>query len=351
MNQRQYFPGLDILRAVAILLVLIAHFFQPVTLKPIIKELPFNYGVNLFFVLSGFLITLGLLKNVRNEMSVLTIIKEFFVKRVLRIFPIYFLFLGVLLWLNYENIQAYAANLLTFTYNLAITPENIYDNYPFIHFWSLSVEEQFYLFWPFIIIAFRKKGIQWVFGILIIISILFKVYLFLNGKWVQNMYGLTANTFHLAAGSSLAYFYLKQNSNLWNKLKWILLLIGAVSSIASLLIHLQLTEFKFNGAVLLPVTFTILFTGFVALLVNHQSKIYDFVLIKPFIFIGKISYGIYLYHLFAGSLVFDIPILKNFLTSNARIFLIQSLSAIVFATASWYLIERPILKLKRRLYS
>ncbi len=142
-------PSLDGWRAVSILLVLGFHssFIQgfPVWLHPAFGWIfDGNLGVRFFFVISGFLITWLLLQEMNRAGSIS--LKDFYIRRCLRILPVYFTFLGVLALLQFfgaaKQSSASWIGALTFTRNLfgndAISG----------HLWSLSVEEQFYLLWP-----------------------------------------------------------------------------------------------------------------------------------------------------------------------------------------------------------
>ena len=161
LSSRQHLPVLDGLRTLAILLVMLFHFFQarPLPAAPVIRELTKltalgQTGVDLFFVLSGFLIT-GILLDARGKQNAL---KVFYFRRVLRIFPLYYAYLIVAFlvlpafhaashvtysnqwwfWFYCQNIQA------TFAASFPTTGPG--------HFWSLAVEEHFYLIWPFIVL-------------------------------------------------------------------------------------------------------------------------------------------------------------------------------------------------------
>src|SRR3569833_11328 len=146
--QEPYFPALDGLRGVAILLVIFAHF----GINKALRTTPFFWdsrtGVDIFFVLSGFLITTLLIKEQVKHGRVQ--LKLFYLRRVLRIIPLAYLFLLSLLILNITcrlGISAldFAASMLFFK-NLPLRNE------PYTaHFWTLAIEEQFYLVFPFLL--------------------------------------------------------------------------------------------------------------------------------------------------------------------------------------------------------
>ncbi len=144
-----YFQQIDGLRFVAIFLVLIAHFATQVG----DKFCAGYYGVDLFFVISGFLITNILLK---QHGSFTANYKNFIGRRILRIFPIYYLTIFILFISNYKPSHDFLFYFLTYTYNYAWAALDIPLN-SLSHFWSLAVEEQFYLFWPMLILSLKSK--------------------------------------------------------------------------------------------------------------------------------------------------------------------------------------------------
>jgi peptidoglycan/LPS O-acetylase OafA/YrhL len=163
-------PALDGLRGVAIIAVLCSHLIWPSPSFDGIDRVLFNgwVGVDLFFVLSGFLIT-RILCETRDEPGYF---RRFYVRRSLRIFPIYYLFLAILflvvpliLRLSHEEMStslrdlidrqgwywSYLVNVLQASNHAAI------DRQWSAHFWSLAVEEQFYLFWPAVVLLVPRR--------------------------------------------------------------------------------------------------------------------------------------------------------------------------------------------------
>ena len=151
----QHLKSLDGLRAVAVLLVLLTHF-------------GFNlfgwFGVEAFFVLSAYLITDGLL-DAKKNISPRSAMRMFFLKRALRIFPLYFGYLILISvgYLFFHKPQFYpqAAPLLwTFTYNLMPLNAVWHHSVFYSHFWTLAVEIQFYLIWPFVVYFCSESGLR-----------------------------------------------------------------------------------------------------------------------------------------------------------------------------------------------
>ena len=176
-DKLKYIVQIDGLRCIAVMGVIIAHY--EIFSNSTIKKIPFGSGVNLFFVISGYLITyILLIKKEEIELTKSTLLKElkyFFAKRILRIFPLYYFVILLLLIIKYSDIKDYLIYLLTYTTNIYMTFHNTYIGNR-THLWSLAVEEQFYLIWPFIIFFINKKYLLRIIFMFIILSIVSKFY-------------------------------------------------------------------------------------------------------------------------------------------------------------------------------
>ncbi|MGC2329639.1 MAG: acyltransferase [Candidatus Sulfotelmatobacter sp.] len=139
----QRIPSLDGLRAISITLVVLSHL---VKWKHVSLEVLGSYGalgVHVFFVLSGYLITNLLLQEFQRSSTIS--LRDFYIRRAYRIFPAAFVFLAVVIFLYWQQIRWYhAAAALLYVANMDITRPWIFG-----HLWSLGIEEQFYLLWPF----------------------------------------------------------------------------------------------------------------------------------------------------------------------------------------------------------
>jgi len=145
LSSGTYYPKLDGLRAFAVACVLVEHFGG--SLAKFFDQ--GYYGVDLFFVISGFLITLILVSSTGTFSAAY---RRFLGRRALRIFPLYY---GVVIIVCLMNVSTSRDNwlyLVTYTWNYAPNNEG-----PVFYLWSLSVEEQFYLFWPLIVLLFRRR--------------------------------------------------------------------------------------------------------------------------------------------------------------------------------------------------
>lgn len=181
----KYYPQLDGLRGFAILMVILTHYFRNVIL--------FSFGwsgVDLFFVLSGFLISSRIIPfiNVKHTLS------KFYINRALRILPLYYSFLiiffsiwFILVSFNYfKTYTFYAHNWWTFflffqnwAYIIDLLKDNTADFF-IMHFWSLAVEEQFYLFFPLFVLALKniKKIFAYSIALVVIIVLSRSIYFF-----------------------------------------------------------------------------------------------------------------------------------------------------------------------------
>lgn len=160
-------PSLDGWRALSIMLVLISHSDQtsgyPTELEPIQRWLPNGeFGVEIFFVISGFLITYLLLIEHRAHSQIS--LGNFYMRRAIRIFPAYFVFLAAILIITVLAPLALHwgqwLRLLTFTSNYTWLAVPGYNPWPVAHTWTLAVEEQFYLLWPITIVLLSKSGLS-----------------------------------------------------------------------------------------------------------------------------------------------------------------------------------------------
>jgi peptidoglycan/LPS O-acetylase OafA/YrhL len=168
---RGYLPGLDGVRGLAILAVMMVHFVGDATPQNFGERIAVklgNYGVlgvDLFFVLSGFLIT-GLLLDSKGRPR---FFRNFYARRTLRIFPLYYLTLAILFLVlpryvalpePLEEARQHQAFLWTYTANFFIAAKASWALTYVSHFWSLAIEEHFYLFWPLVVFSVRRETLE-----------------------------------------------------------------------------------------------------------------------------------------------------------------------------------------------
>ena len=204
--QVQKFDQINTLRFFAVLPVLVVHW----GLFDFSKSAEFSFaanGVNLFFAISGFLITLGLIRNKTDtEKSTGASLWKFYVRRVLRIFPIYYLMLLLLWFFNHGKVADGIWWYLTYTTNFYIIKIQNWGG--LAHLWSLSLEEQFYLVWPFAILFTPRKFLPVLIGAVIVLSIAVKTYWLNTGAsfWTYYMHPLAILDI-VGLGGLLAYCY------------------------------------------------------------------------------------------------------------------------------------------------
>ncbi len=337
-----YFPQLDVLRACAALSIVILHW-------SINSKIDFgflHYGVQLFFVISGFLITNVLLHEKERNSNKTSAIKIFFIRRVLRLVPIYYLFLLFLIIIKDAYVNNNILWFLFYLNNLKVFFENgIIDAWS-NHTWSLSIEEQFYLLFPTIILFIKKNKAVFVPLIFILIGYTTKIIGYAYNISNIELFTLT-QTDMLGCGILLAVIWrnypelTRLNQSLISWLAGSLLLL-------SILLHYYGNSF--TQILILPVTlmisFTLLvyktyigFTGWLGYLFSNKYLRY----------IGTISYGIYLYHkvipLFLNRILNKLSIELN---NPVYYYLINALILFVIAHFSWQFIELPILSIKKR---
>jgi peptidoglycan/LPS O-acetylase OafA/YrhL len=236
VNNLNYIPGLNGIRALAALLVISAHWPNNML------SLKFGWiGVNIFFVLSGFLITRILLY--QKQKSLKEYLADFYYKRALRIFPLYYAFLAVgflaVLTLTYflpqllnnsdwkatyDSVIHDFPYYLTYTYNLKINARHFiehagYLNRFFSHLWSLSVEEQFYLFFPLLVYFTSLKSLK-IITIIVLIAcpllrlggVLYSINHVTDKLWFGELfyYNTLCQADALFMGAALALFSIKQ---------------------------------------------------------------------------------------------------------------------------------------------
>lgn len=354
-QDNSYIVQLDGLRFFAILSVMIGHWLQWQITKPIVQGFPFSNGVILFFVLSGYLITDILLRNKFKAIEISVpksaILKSFYMRRVLRIFPLYFATIFFLLIIGFQNTREILPWLLTFSSNIYQSIKNVYVG-DFNHFWSLAVEEQFYLIWPWVIILAPTKYSEKIIIGLIGLSILTKVYLFmyLPEKWMAGSYFTLSCMHALSIGALVAYWsiYRKNIIAFFSKLGWV---------IGSVLVYFALHYFVYlkNIHWVLAILDDVLFALMSAFVINYAAQnkftgIFKIVLENKFVvYSGKISYGLYVFHLFIPTFFWGYLSGKIGLEITSKYTAVVVFYFITFAIAhfSWKYMESPINNLKK----
>jgi peptidoglycan/LPS O-acetylase OafA/YrhL len=347
-------PGLDGLRGIAILLVVIGHGSYALSVIPGTVLTFFgngHLGVNIFFVLSGFLIFSLSAREFQKTGAFNW--KLFYLRRVLRIFPCFYFFVAVLLLLNCLGVVDLTWQMILGAGTFSINYLHLWyhwghgtDYFVIGHYWSLALEEQFYLTWPLLMLLFARRKLIPVLAVIMLLAPLIRVACY---HWTPNSRGQIDMMFHtgfdsIAAGVLLGELLLRPNFKAWLEKIAGNRLILAAAIIFPLFISPVLNE-HFRGAYSLPVgkslelvCICIVITAAVSF---PETLLFRFLNWQPLVFVGVLSYSLYVWNnLFLNSgghwLVNRFPF--NFLCAGGM------------ALASHYLVEKPFLKLKDRLH-
>jgi peptidoglycan/LPS O-acetylase OafA/YrhL len=360
-TRRPHYPGLDGLRGIAILAVFLSHYSGGHTAGNSVAHFVAGVldagwmGVDLFFVLSGFLITGILLDTADDPNRVL----NFYARRALRIFPVFYgvLFVFLLLtpvlhlhWLPQHLLYFfYLSNMIPMLTPHAIPPGRGVD---LVHFWSLAVEEQFYLVWPLVVwrVVNRKLLFRIAVGIMAAALVL-RVLLVAKGVPSNIIYQLLpTRADSLICGSLLALAVRWQNGH---KLALTPVFVG--SGIGVLIIFWASGGTSHDSALISTLGYTLiaLFFGCVVYYAQQKSgwvrRASDHSVLR---FFGRYSYGLYIYH--GVLLVFLVPLLgllqaktHSLMLGGACFVLLSFGVSLAVSMVSYHLIEHPILRYKR----
>lgn len=344
-----HIPHLDTLRTFAALIVVCEHFLGDWSIAHMGVG---RYGVDIFFTISGFLITSILLrqKEKKSATKKSTLVKNFFARRALRLFPVYYLLLIALLclsivtgiWIGNRQDMVY---FYTYTPNILFYLKN-YQSTLLNHTWSLGIEEQFYLIWPWLIIFSPRSFIAWIVYGFTAIGFFSRAVLPQLIPGMGDVNFLPIGNFHtLGIGAILAYWVVFEKTSILAFLqKWNYLIIP-ISVLAFAYCYTIAADHIFwHDLTLTVATGSLVYQAYIGY-TGVVKTIFDI----PFLqYLGKISYGIYLYHK-------PIPLLLKLPLSKIGVALpsfagfgICLVLTILVAHFSWKLIEQPILKLKER---
>ncbi|SEP31494.1 Peptidoglycan/LPS O-acetylase OafA/YrhL, contains acyltransferase and SGNH-hydrolase domains [Niastella yeongjuensis] len=350
----KYIPALDGLRGVAILLVISYHYFVKYTNW----VQPGWSGVDLFFVLSGYLITKRLIEN--NDHPNRYVL--FYRNRALRILPLYYLVLilfyaGIYIIVSPQNIHRFdfylnnKARYLLFLQNWLFLHTRPPEGH-LIHLWSLAIEEQFYLVWPLFLYAFYKnkhfKNILW--GIIIFVLVFRNILYYFNNQPIYYFHTL-CRIDPLACGALI--YFVSPDKKQAAIIKW-LGIAGALVIIAGILvIKTPWPTSAFNTTIGYS-AFAFLFASVLYNTIHNPGSL-TAVLKNPALrFIGKISFGLYIFHL----LVLD-SCLQGISTILQQLFhapvvkylpeIICLLISFILSIISYFFYESYFLKLKNNL--
>jgi peptidoglycan/LPS O-acetylase OafA/YrhL len=350
VNKSIHIQGLNVLRFVAAFMIMIYH-----ALLNFIDSIPrsfhqlyynLSYGVDLFFLISGFLIVYLLLleKKQNNTIHLLS----FYARRILRIFPLYYLIVGIAYVMHHGNASISFISQLFFAGNFWMIHQNAWNVGIVNPLWSLCVEEHFYLLIPIFISILPSKSVLPFFGSIILGSILYRFYIYstVADCTLSILLHTISRADVLAIGGGIAYLYIYFPR---------ILRVNAIVFLVSLFLFLAVCLFAnyshFTSAsktmftkYLFITPLTIIFIGF---LFNFSSNtlLNKIKQNRIFYYLGKISFGIYLFH----SPVIDA--LRFVDTMPGAIFckpLFTCIITVLLASISYYSFEKYFLNFKSK---
>jgi peptidoglycan/LPS O-acetylase OafA/YrhL len=337
-----HFKGLNGLRAMAAIGVVIKHFGLHS-----FGEHPYSfYAVTMFFTLSGFLITFLLFAE--KEATGKINFKNFYLRRILRIWPIYFLYIALVFMVHSYIIADGIKNAAFVLFQLFLLPNiaNAYNRFPqdTSQLWSIGIEEQFYAFWPFVM-RYVKKITRFLIGLILflpLLRILFKFYADFthNTLPLSILIDMKYDCMAIGAFFAISYYHKEKFLMKWGTSFLIPVLFWCLV-IMAVFYRIDFFSVFTNDVV------SIISGLFIIYLIRQDKKLSFFE--NPLMsFLGQISYGIYIYHRLILSLT-KWFLLKYTHQYSEPVWIISSLSiTILIAFLSYRFFEMPFLRLKNK---
>ena len=359
-NKSKYLPSIDSLRALAVLAVIIYHVD--------VNYLPGGFlGVDLFFVLSGYLISSLIIKEYRKTGSLN--LYNFYIRRARRLLPaVYFMItVGLVVMVLFNEVllrkshldaifgYIYSSNWWYIFHKL-----DYFDSFgaqsPFKHLWSLAIEEQFYMIFPllFLLVNRKKKSKDGTYKLnknflyvvlgLILVSLIAHILLFDINNISRIYFGTDTRAFSLLVGVVGAILYPMERLHAkvtpqQNMLYSVVSLVSIATLITVMIYTSEYNTWLYRGGFLL-----VAILGLIVIISSGKqhtlmSRLLSF---KPVVFIGKISYSLYLWHF--PVLVLTTPV-SEIGNPNIIFVVLRVILTFVLATASYVFVETPIRKL------
>lgn len=310
--EKRYITSLDGLRALAVIAVIAYHLNLGGARGGLL-------GVTVFFVLSGYLIT-GLLSTELRQSGTIDLV-QFWLRRIRRLFPAIVLVIVIVCALcvlfNHPLLTKMRPDIVPslfwfqnwwYIFRGLSYFESLGDPSPLTHFWSLAIEEQFYVLWPLILLLVSRLGASRKFmrrGCLVLAAISALLMALLYNPHIDPTrvyYGTDTRAFSLLLGAWLSFVWpgqeLTEESTRKIPQRTIVMLdaigIIALAAIVFMIVYVDgFSSFMYRGGILLCSIFT---TALIAVLVHPRSNLAKFASLKPFVWVGQRSYGMYLWH-------------------------------------------------------
>ena len=369
----RHIAALDGVRGLAVLIVFLFHYgggthssFTPMKWFGYVNKGGWS-GVVLFFVLSGFLIT-GILWDSFDDPQWW---RKFFARRSLRIFPLYYLSLALVL------IAAALVHTASAAWHVMWVPALFLENSPALggladtlpsplgifHLWSIAVEEQFYLVWPWLLWLFARQRTEgarreamWMCRIIFLLSLILRFYIWRHMLWAHMAspdawaHALPVQAGALAAGGWLALAYRGPE---WERVVRMAPAAFAFGTVGFLIAGMRSHNFETTGAHMmtwgLPLV-TVGFAGMVALTLTNglTARCFRMGWLR---WLGNISYGVYVFHMLLlrpiSAITDRVARGRGPMVHNAAMFLIAALMSLGAAWLSYHAFEKQFLRLKK----
>lgn len=354
---KSYLPGLDGLRCIAVMAVLLYHISPNQFIGGYI-------GVDLFFVISGFLITYRNLQNIQNPEKTFTL-KNFWLRRARRLIPALVLVILICVPLGaiiYPDILVGAfrqvAGALTYSTNWVeiIHGSNYFDQANpslFKNFWSLAVEEQFYIIWPPLLLLLLSRKLKnsqliTIVSAIAVVSMILMGVLASDANYTRVYYGTDTHCFGLAMGIILAFIWNKESGSLskeWlSSQKWTVGLapVGLIGFIAIVFLVPDTSSFAYPFGLALGSLFSLFLIA--SVIIRPQALFTRIMELAPLRWVGVRSYGIYLWHW--PMLVFGRILIPTAMgtVENVAVDVLFALIAFVASDLSYRFVEEPLRK-------
>lgn len=370
--------GLDGLRAIAFLMVLGTH----------TGNYDFGWmGVQLFFVLSGFLIT-GILLRMKDSLPAKQYFLKFYGRRALRIFPLYFFYLFILtiaVWqsdlISWELFKNETQNIVQPQLHYAyfyiydfFHASAVFQSTRFLrHFWSLSVEEQFYIFWPLILFLTPKAKLKSLFLFTIALGPILRLLIYfiyshhLSPSLVSDPYMAVyvlpfSHIDAFAMGAYISCFQLPNPRKQLAILVYVIPLLGLFTQYLSAgRIQLDTIGYEFTMFTAYKFVWGYSVLNYLFALIVHnvdQTKLFSSILDHfTLSYLGKLSYGLYVFHspviwfLLALQLRYSKQLQLSLYLGQARTYFVVLIITTIISCISFHLFEKPINNLKEKFFA
>lgn len=336
MQIPKHIPQFDFLRGVAVLMVMVFHASHDVQSFPMGQFVSFGWaGVDLFFVLSGFLIT-GILSETRDRKGYFI---NFYARRILRIWPLYYALLGIMFLavpVLAPRWNAAAMGSARPAWAFVLFVQNLVVGHmtgPLSPTWSLAIEEQFYFVWPLLIWILPRRTVKHLAAALVVCSPLLRLGLMLGHVQISVYYNTLTRLDGLAVGSFLALWLPDANATTVKRRALAALPIALAGAVFLEKPWLRYSAISIAAGAVVCLSFFL----------TYRSR---FVL-----FTGRISYGLYLIHMAVFGLATKPELRRHYphspILNDIAYLAVGTLLTYGFASMSWFLFESQILRAKK----